>query len=887
MIEGRNNRGRQTLVRRPLYAACFLALTAWGGTGPVHAQSSEAPRAYAIEAGSLEGALNQLSRQSQVQIVFRPDLVAGKRAGAVSGQLTWRQALERLLLGSGLEYRQVADKTIVIQASEPRPAPASKPAETRKPAPAPAARADAPVADLERLTVTGTRIRGGTTPSPVTTIGSEQIAEEGFSDIGEVIRSVPQNFRGGQNPGVLGLNQGGSGAANNNLTGGSGLNLRGLGPDASLTLLNGRRMSYSGFVQAVDVSAVPLEAVDRIEIVADGASAIYGSDAVGGVGNIILRRDYDGVAVGARYGGATEGGLTTTEYTATAGTTWATGGVIATYKDVSVDPIYARERSYTADVLPDPSTIYPDSDLRSALVSAYQWLGPAVELRLDALWTRRDQNYYYYPNPILYSGVASETTTSFAAPSIIFSLASDWQVSIGGAIGKDEHVQDQSMVFVSTGASMPLFYECFCNKSRTYDINAEGPLFTTRGGEARLAVGAGYRKNEFRRANFLTGTNAVEGDESSRFAYAELHIPLIGPASNTTGIERLELTAALRTEDYSSFGRVTTPKIGLIYSPSRDITLKGSWGRSFKAPTLMQRYLPVTGGLVFPSDYGGTGYPPEATLMYLDGGNPNLDPERARTWSASVSFHPVAHPAFEAELTWFGIEYRDRVVQPITNWAGAMSTPAYAEFFSYNPTLEEQASVIAASGTFFNYVDAPYDPNNVVAIMYSQYINAARQQVRGVDLSSSYRLDIGPGRLTARGSVSWLDSSQKTSATQGFHDLSGTLFNPAKINSRVGLVWDQGGLTASAFANYVGGVTDPTDGEKTASFTTVDAVVRYRADALGGVWSGVEFALSVQNVFDRSPPLYTPASPVLVPPYDSTNYSAIGRFASLSVSKRW
>jgi iron complex outermembrane receptor protein len=740
---------------------------------------------------------------------------------------------------------------------------------------------------LETIQVTGTRIKGGTVPSPVITIGSERIQEEGFTDLGEVIRSLPQNFSGGQNPGVLGLNQSGSGAANNNLTGGSGLNLRGLGPDATLTLLNGRRMSYSGFVQAVDLSAVPLDAVDRVEVVADGASAIYGSDAVGGVGNVILKRDYDGVAVGARYGGATDGGLTTTEYTATAGTVWASGGVIATYKDVAADPIYARQRTYTADVLPDPSTIYPDSDLRSLLVSGYQWLGPSVELRLDVLRTRRDQRYYYYPNPTLYSGVTTETTTTFAAPSIELSLPNDWMLSVGGALGKDEHVQDQSMVPVATGTPMPLLYECFCNKSQTWDVSAEGPLFTTAGGEARLAVGAGYRKNAFRRANYLTGTNAVEGDESSRFAYAEISIPLIGPDMGMAGVHRLALTGAARTEDYSSFGRVTTPKLGLIYGPSKDVTLKASWGRSFKAPTLMQRYLPATAGLVYPSDYGGAGYAPGETLMYLDGGNPDLGPERARTWSASATFHPTAHPGFEAELTWFGIEYRDRVVQPITNWAGAMGTAAYAEFFSYGPTPEALARTLAASDVFFNYVDAPYDPANVVAIMHSQYINAARQQVRGVDLSGSHWRDLGPGRLTLRGSVSWLDSAQQTTVSQGFTDLSGTLFNPSRIHGRAGLVWDQGGLTASAFATYVGSVTDTTDREKTASFTTLDAVLRYSSDARGGAWSGVEVALSVQNLLDRKPPLYTPASPVLVPPYDSTNYSAIGRFASVWLSKHW
>lgn len=838
-----------------------------------------------LPAGDLAMGLRAFRNQTGIAPVHAADLVAGRQARAVNGHLDWRDALGRLLQGSGLDYREIDGRVILFAepTADASTADGATSSQTVSTAPqvAPAA------TDMATVTVTGTRIRGGTTPSPVTSIGSEEIREEGFADLGEVIRSVPQNFSGGQNPGVLGLNQSGSGAANSNLTGGSGLNLRGLGPDATLTLLNGRRMAYSGFVQAVDISAIPLDAVERVEVVADGASAIYGSDAVGGVGNVILKRDYDGLALGVRYGGATDGGLATTEYTATAGTAWSSGGVIAAYKDVATDPIHARQRTYTADVLPDPSTIYPGSDLRSLLVSGYQWLGPSVELRLDALRTQRDQRYFYYPNPALYSGVASETTATFVAPSVEFSLPHGWLLSLGGALGKDEHIQDQSLVLTATDTVIPLLNDCFCNRSVSWELGAEGPLFATRGGDARLAVGAGYRENEFQRYSYLTRASAVEGNESSRFAYAELNVPLVGPDTGMAGVHRFELTAAARAEDYSSFGRVTTPKLGLVYGPSKDVTLKASWGRSFKAPTLLQRYLPVTAGLVRPSRYGGVGYPPEATLLYLDGGNPQLEPERARTWSVSAAFHPTAYPAFEAEVSWFGIDYQDRVVQPITNYAGAMGNPAYAEFFSYAPTAEEQALVIEAADAFFNYVDAPYDPANVVAIMRSRYINASRQRVRGVDLSGSWWRDLGPGRLTLRGSTSWLDSTQQTTAGQGFADLSGTLFNPARIHGRAGLVWDQGGLTASAFATYVGGLTDTTDAEKTASFTTFDTVVRYRANALGGMWDGVELALSVQNLFDRRPPLYTPASPVLVPPYDSTNYSAIGRFASVQLSKRW
>src|SRR3546814_6173247 len=95
--------------------------------------------------------------------------------------------------------------------------------------------------------------------------------------------------------------------------------------------------------QVFDSSAVPVETGDRIDIVAGGASAIFGSDAVGGVANVVLKRDFDGFALGARYGTATDGGLATREYTATAGHVWSSGGLIATYKSASSDPIYARQ----------------------------------------------------------------------------------------------------------------------------------------------------------------------------------------------------------------------------------------------------------------------------------------------------------------------------------------------------------------------------------------------------------------------------------------------------------------------------------------------------------------------------------------------------------------
>ena len=740
----------------------------------------------------------------------------------------------------------------------------------------------APMAtNLSTVTVTGTRIRGGTTPSPVITIDSEQIQQEGFTDLGDVIRSVPQNFSGGQNPGVA-AGAAAGGPSNQNITGGSGFDLRGLGPDATLTLLNGRRMSYGGFSQAVDISAIPVDAVERMEIVPDGASAIYGSDAVGGVANVILKRDFDGVTVGTRYGGATDGGLITHEYNATAGTTWATGGLIVAGEKTSNDPIYSDQRDY-AQSMYLASTLWQGIDLRSGLFSLHQSLGDAAELHLDALSSGRDIDTatayasVYYP-------YRAKTNTTLVAPSLELWLGDDWTLTLGGAVGKDKTSFAQPTASRAAGAIPTNSLGAYSNKSRTYEIDAEGPLFTLPGGEARLATGAGYRYNGFLNTNISGNTINADGDESSRFAYAELNLPLVGPEQGIGGIERLALTGAVRTED-SDYGTVTTPKFGVIYSPNADLSLKASWGKSFKEPTLMQRYSTQTAIYYPATTFGGAGYPTNATVLWLSGGNADLRPERARTWSTSLAFHPEALSGLEAELTWFDIDYNERILQPITTY-DVLGNQTYADFVDYDPTAAAQATALASASNFYNYVGTPYDASKVVAIVDGRYVNASKQQIEGIDLSGSYHVDLGAGRLTVRGSASWLDSTQALTASQTPYDLAGTLFNPARISGRVGVVWNRGGFTASLFGNYKSGVTNTADGRKGASFTTFDSTLSYDTGAGGGLFADMTFQLAAQNLLNRAPPLYVVTS-LTYAPYDSTNYSAVGRFLSVSVSKHW
>ncbi len=156
---------------------------------------------------------------------------------------------------------------------------------------------------LTEVVVTGSRIRG-TAPvgSTVVAVDRADIDTAAVVNTTQLIQEVPQVFNLG-----ISENSRGQSGGNSNITLGSAVNLRGLGPFATLTLVDGHRAVPQGTSGlAVDPAAIPMLALERVEIVADGASAIYGSDAVAGVANLILRRNVEGFEFRGRYGFADE-----------------------------------------------------------------------------------------------------------------------------------------------------------------------------------------------------------------------------------------------------------------------------------------------------------------------------------------------------------------------------------------------------------------------------------------------------------------------------------------------------------------------------------------------------------------------------------------------------
>jgi iron complex outermembrane recepter protein len=198
------------------------------------------------------------------------------------------------------------------------------------------------------IVVTGTNIRGqDVIGSQVDVLGADDIAETGKATISDLVRELPANFAGGVANGDNSRGGQDSSSAVANLTGGSGINLRGLGSLSTLVLVNGRRVAASGqFGDFVDISNIPVSAISRMEILKDGASAVYGSDAVGGVVNIVLKRKVEGLNLLARVGTTTEGGGTEYQASATWGSDWGSGNVALGYEYNRRGRVGAEERDF-------------------------------------------------------------------------------------------------------------------------------------------------------------------------------------------------------------------------------------------------------------------------------------------------------------------------------------------------------------------------------------------------------------------------------------------------------------------------------------------------------------------------------------------------------------
>ncbi len=198
--------------------------------------------------------------------------------------------------------------------------------------------------ELEQIIVTGSRIRrvDEETASPVFTLDRESISSAGVTTIGDLLQQIPAVSGAATNPQV---NNGGG-------TGASSIELRGLGTQRTLVLLNGRRLGNLGFANGgADVNVIPTNLVERVDVLKEGAGAIYGSDAVGGVVNFITRTDFDGLEIGYDYGNSSRGDGELNTVNMAWGATGERGSIAVSGTYQKQEAISSGNRSHTNEAI--------------------------------------------------------------------------------------------------------------------------------------------------------------------------------------------------------------------------------------------------------------------------------------------------------------------------------------------------------------------------------------------------------------------------------------------------------------------------------------------------------------------------------------------------------
>ena len=386
-----------------LLFASLLALTA-----PLPAAAQEV-HTFDISTQDSASAIRAFGAQSGMQILASAEDLKGKRLNPVRGSVATETALNDLLAGTGLGHRYLGDRTVALvntadTAKDAEPtarsgeAPLDRQAKTstattkkgfldrfrmaqaagEKPSGPATGSGDSPGSDsrtpgqVAEVVVTGSRIAraGYDQPTPVTVISAESIAKSGFSNISDVLNRTPQ----------VGVGLGASNSYFNADAGASFINLRGLGTNRTLVLVNGRRrVSGTQLSSAVDLTTIPSNLIGNIEVISGGAAAVYGADAVTGVVNITLKQNLEGFEFTGRGGLSSRGDAASNSLGVTYGQKLddGRGSFLFGLSYNKEDPLQANERPFgvrAVDLFGNPANTGPsDGVFNSVALSDYRF----------------------------------------------------------------------------------------------------------------------------------------------------------------------------------------------------------------------------------------------------------------------------------------------------------------------------------------------------------------------------------------------------------------------------------------------------------------------------------------------------------------------------------
>jgi iron complex outermembrane receptor protein len=799
--------------------------------------------------------------------------------------------------------------------------------------------------ETQRVEITGSAIKRTNVegPAPVEVVTRKEIERTGATSLNELLRSIPS----------IDIYDQGELASNSPAASGTAsIRLRGLSASETLVLLNGRRLPVnalydsSGAGAAFDINSLPVGAIERIEILKDGGSAIYGADAVAGVVNFITRSDYQGIEATASYGVSSHGdgaeqrlGLSAgfgdfgvDRYNILVGLDYfkrdpilrkdrdisrsvdfrrfgaasdgrssfsphgnvidpVSGGFVGlTYRDCPADQLGDLNRcryDFNASLL----TAYNGADRLSGLLLGAYRVTPDIKVFAEFIFSSSKDTFLAHPVPDFFivpiideaqrpyeilDDAGNGTDAIYIAGRFMqggprttqrksefanmaagfegYNFGLDWKLS--ASRGQSQVTNSDSNFFnadlwaeaTSNGSIDPTVTT---NDSALVDglkvapqrvgksvletVNGQisGELFAMPGGLSKYALGGAFYRDSLQdtpdtlsQQGLVVGSiqqSAVDASRKSAAVYGELQLPIL---------KQLEAQLAVRYDHYPQWS-ATSPKLGLKYTPLPSLALRGSYTRSFRAPVLKQLFGAQEEGattLTADSDCEALGvdYTPGNCLInafQVNGSNPDLGPEKGKTWNLGVIFD--ASGRFSASVDVWKVAKKNEI---------------------NSPTLTNAI----AQGLW-----AKIGPRYFI---YTNLQNIAERETAGVDVDARARLGNTPiGKLSLRNLLTYY-STDRTKAARGddWQPFLGTYAKPYFRNAFQAQT-ELEHWTLSGTWKTVGGFWDSdqpfpdavqaSDRRKVGTFEELDLQAQYSG------FEAWEFTAGIKNALDRSPPL--------------------------------
>jgi len=668
--------------------------------------------------------------------------------------------------------------------------------------------------------------------------------------------------------------------------------LRGLGPDQLLVMVNGKRRHASALVNAnnsvgrgssgVDLNAIPASAIQSIEILRDGASAQYGSDAIAGVINLVLKSDAEPLSVSAKGGMTTHGDGQVIDTSLSGGFRLGRGAIFATgeYRNryetnrADADP---RDQIVPGDAgnnpVAQPNHHWGDSYSRDVMLFTnlnlpltedgkqvfYAFGGYSNRHGSHGGFYRRALQAQNHPQiyplgflPLIEPRVVDQSLTAGARGEL-----ATWFYDVSAGYGRNEFdfyvtdslntslgpTLDTNQTRFYAGTLGDKLFTVNLDLSKQYKIGLAGPVnvaggveyrregYDIRAGEPNSYIDGGFPDQFGNRApagaQVFPGfrpSNEIDTSRNSKAVYLDLEGDVLA---------KLRVGLAGRVEDFSDFGNTSNGKLTLRYSPLQQLIFRAAASTGFRAPSLNQSYFsavstnflrdPVTGQLA-PFEVGT--YPVSSAIARALGATP-LRPETSRNLSVGVVFQPLAN--LEITADYFNIKIEDRIV------------------FSGNFTGPQVLPLI--------------QPFGVTGARF--FTNAIDTETKGYDLVANYQRGLGGwGRLDVSAAYSNNETEivGETATPTQLAGLSEVLFDrierrrvecgQPKDNLRLMQSWKKGAVSVTAresrYGEYCSFTLLPIDDQIYSAKWLADFEVGYD-------WRNYTMSVGVENLFDQFP----------------------------------